>query len=779
MKSGWRVLLLVLLLVVGAVVGVRSTLRVSALRAAAEVCAAADRHDWPAAVAASERFVAGGAAPPLEVAECRCAALIETGARDACVALLENLLARPATGEWLPSPLLTAVAVEARRDRGDLLGAARLATRGAQRYPHNFVLLYLELDLRSRLEDESEVLAELTARLPSAGEAAPLLALRLAERQIRREEWQEAEALLGAAPPDPRFTEMWFHLRTLVMAGEGRRDDLMAAFAAWRRAGGDPAELRARYALTLSIFQLHDPDHSNAELMERAAADADRLDPGLARLLFVRLVGGLRIERSPRAVVWYDRAVARFGSLPSLDREALLSPATLIGDDGGGHATGVLHFRIAGAEGDDQLLLAPEPDEPHDADYQALPVPADGRVEVRRRGREAPQRWVLRDGQGRTRASGAVWVVAGRAVDVDVVLRPPSAAPGATSAPPARRRPADGRRRVSVVILDCGDWRLVQYLRARNELPVLSRLFATGYRAVLDSYPAYTAVAIQSLVKPSAPGVNSFIGLLYQLGGEIEGLNFIGTNPAAGLSWLLPGRESLFSTLGAGPLVTANLLRSFGPLQVGRQAETVGPYGRIGRLAGYRGARPLTGEERAAYPALNSGGNRGGLLAEIAADLDTAVTLAGPDGPDLVMLRVAALDMLTHTSFTEASRNGQDDGAPFLYAVYRYLDRRLGEIDSALDADDVLVVMSDHGIRTALEHDRKALFVAAGDGVPRGRCPGSPALRGIGRMLAELFGVEATWPATGIEAWVSEIGAPGAGPAGGPGGTSEPTGGSV
>ena len=762
-KLRWQLPLLIVLLVVAAIAGVRSVRRVAALRAEQEVCAAADRGDWTAALTSSERFVADGKAPSLAVAECRCAALMETGGHDACVSLLEGLLARPATGDWLPSPILTAVAVEARRDRGDLPGAALLAARGARRYPHDFVLLYLEFDLRSRLEDEGAVLAEMTLRLPSVGEAAPLLGLRLVERRIRREEWQEAEALLGDGPPEPQLAKTWFHLRTLVMAGEGRRDDLRATFAGWQQAGGDPAELRARYALTLSIFQLHDPEHSNAELMERAAADVDRLDPGLAGLLLDRLVGALRLERSPRAVEWYDRAVARFGQLPGLGRDYVMNQAALMGEDGGDSGSGILRFRIAGAEGGDQLLLAPGPEEPHDADYRVFPVPADGHFEVRRRGGAAPQRWVLRDSSEQTRGSGAAWVVADRAVDVPVVRRPPPATSETTSAPSGRRRPADGRRRITVVILDCGDWRLVEYLRARNELPVLNRFLDTGYRAVLDSYPAYTAVAINSLVKPSALGVDSFIGLIYQLGGEIEGLNFVGANPAAGLSWLLPSREGLFSTLGAGPLVTANLLRSFGPLQVGRQAETVGPYGKIGRLAGYRGSRPLTKQERADFPKLDTGGPRGNLLAEIAADFDTTVTLTGPAAPDLVMLRVAALDMLTHTSFADVARTGQDDGAPFLYELYRYIDRRLGEVDAALDADDVLVVMSDHGIRTALEHDRKALFVAVGGGVPRGRCPGSPALRGVGRMLADLFGVETTWPATGIETWVSEMPRPAAG----------------
>jgi hypothetical protein len=61
--------------------------------------------------------------------------------------------------------------------------------------------------------------------------------------------------------------------------------------------------------------------------------------------------------------------------------------------------------------------------------------------------------------------------------------------------------------------------------------------------------------------------------------------------------------------------------------------------------------------------------------------------------------------------------------------------------------------MSDHGIRTAMEHDRAALFVATGAGVPVGRASGNPSLRGVARVLADLLGVETAWPETGIAGW--------------------------
>jgi hypothetical protein len=71
-----------------------------------------------------------------------------------------------------------------------------------------------------------------------------------------------------------------------------------------------------------------------------------------------------------------------------------------------------------------------------------------------------------------------------------------------------------------------------------------------------------------------------------------------------------------------------------------------------------------------------------------------------------------------------------------------------------MDRDDVLLVMSDHGIRTPMEHETDALFVLAGSEIPTGRAPGQPHLRGVPRILAGLLGIETDWPDSGVAAWV-------------------------
>jgi hypothetical protein len=369
---------------------------------------------------------------------------------------------------------------------------------------------------------------------------------------------------------------------------------------------------------------------------------------------------------------------------------------------------------------------------------------------------------VLRDEGRRTLASGTSDVVPGEERIVAIAPQPPRE----RSTHVLRRGPADGRRRVVALVLDCADWRIAGYLLARGELPVLEALLAAGHRAVLRSQPPLTAAAMDALVFPLRQSGRSFIGVLHQVGTEVAGLASVGANPLEPLAWLLPEASDLFSVVGSGPHTAANLLFSHGGIRAGRHGEVTGPEGRRGRVAFGAAARDLDPAERERWPLLAAArAERDAIhLRTIAAELDAARDLARAGGPDLLLLRVEPLDILTHAHFAEAAREGQDDGQRLLFEVYRYIDSRVGEVDALLDADDVLVVMSDHGIRTAMEHSPLALFVAVGAGVPAGRAPGEPDLRGVPRVLAELLGVATEWPDSGVAPFASALARAGASP---------------
>ncbi len=748
-----------LLLTLGAALfaGLISADRVADQVAVLEACEAAQAEQWSAALAATEGRI-GNDETGRAAAECRCRALLATGRGDACVELLEEMLTQPEADGWTPSPPLAIHLIQTRRDAGRNLAAAELARSAARLHPDNPDLFYLELLTRSAQEDEDRLLEELAARVASRGPAAVRMQASLANRFLLRSEPLRALAALGDTPPPAAGEALGLggEAGGVAFAGAGDVGGVERTYARWREAGGGEAELLARFARTFSLGGLESPRYPILELLRRALAQ-ELDDPALEESLHIRLILTLATSGRPdEAIASYDRARQRF-ALEGLSRQELERSAAhrLLADAPAQRRRGTLRFAIPAPEPGSLLLVSPQPDAPVDAPYEPLPVPASGRISVERRIGLAPQRWVLHDRIGHTLASGTTSPKPASAVDVAV-------APGKPH-PPARtaltRRPGDGRRRVALLLLDCADWRIIQYLRTRGELPVLSGLLEIGYRAVVASDPPLTGAALESLVWPHRHGATSFVSLVHRFGVELAGLASIGDNPLSALSWLLPETPDLFATIGAGPFSAANLLFAHGGIRAGRHGEITGPDGRRRRIPVGTSARDLDSAERERFPALAAGRRERDAihLRTIAAEFDTAEELMRGGQVDLLALRIEPLDILTHAHFAAAVRDGQDDGRGLLFSVYRYIDARLGAVHELLDEDDIFIVMSDHGIRTAMEHSRFAFFVVTGPGVPGGRAAGEPDLRGVSRVLADLFGVATDWPETGVAPWAHSL----------------------
>jgi hypothetical protein len=753
-----RVLALALCLAAAGGAGLISVRSVSDQLAVMEACEAVGSERWDTVLRQTEGRL-GDDDTGRAATECRCMALLATGEADACVSLLERAVAAGEADGWTPAPPLAVHLIQTWRERSRAGDAAALAKRAARRHPGDPDLFYLELETRSGVEDDERVLRELAARVPERGPQAVRMRVSLANRQLFRGDPEAALAALGDRPPDDAGGAMglWFDTRGMALAAGDDIDAVIANYDAWRRAGGDPVELAARYALTLSIAGLADPELAPAELLRKALAAGDRLkDPKLHEALAIRLILTLANAGNPAdALAVYDRARGQF-ELAGLSREELERSEAHrhLADAPAELRRGRLRFHIRDPRPGGALLLSPETDAPVDTSFAATPVPASGRVEVTREIGTAPLRWVYRDAERRTLASGTANPAMGRAIDVRIEPREA----GASRAPQTAellRRPADGRRRVILLLLDCGDWRIVEYLRARGELPTIGALLRNGHRAVLDSDPPLTAAALEALVWPNRRGATSLAGLVHRLGVELAALGSVGENPVAGLDWLLPEERDLFSVLGAERHAVANLLLAHGSIRAGKHSEVTGPFGRKRRIPLARSARDLRSDERARWPAL------AGALAPrdavhvrtIAAEFDTAVEIVDSGEVDLLALRVEPLDILTHAHFAATVRDGQDDGEHLLYDVYRYIDARIAEVHGRVDADDVFIVMSDHGIRTAMEHSHHGIFVVTGPGIPAGRAAGRPALRGVSAVLGDLLGVETDWPETGVAPW--------------------------
>ena len=427
----------------------------------------------------------------------------------------------------------------------------------------------------------------------------------LADRWLLRGEPSRALAALGEQPPAGalRDTGLWFESRGRAFAAQGDLAAVQRSYARWRESGGDPDELLARYALTLSIAGLKDPAQPPLELIRRGAAAGERSsDARLREALAIRLILTLvNAGRREAALAVYDRERLRF-PLEGLTRAELerSQGQAQLAETGQTARPGALHFASAQPRSGTRLRISPEQGAPADADYASLPVPASGELAIERAPGSAPLRWVWLDARGSVLASGTLSPRSGETQRVEIQPREPRAPQRAALS----RRPGDGRRRVATVLLDCGDWRIVQYLRARGELPVLDALLRTGTRAVLESDPPLTAAALEAIVWPDRRSAASFAGVVHQLGTELAGLASIGANPFDALAWVLPEERDFFSVVGAGDLSAANLLFAHGGMQAGRHGEVTGPAGARRQVPLGASARDLDASERARFPGL-------------------------------------------------------------------------------------------------------------------------------------------------------------------------------
>ena len=701
-----------------------------------------------------------------EIAECRCIAHLSLGDRAACTEEIGPLLASPAAETWRPHPVLGKLMVRTFARAGQIPEAAALAARIADQHSGDFELLQLELRLRSQVEDETRVLEEAEARLQSLAPDNPIpqrLALTLA--WLGRAQHERALSVLGETPPasGDRLELPWYETRIQAQAAAGDLGAVQQTFDRWRSTGWDPIDLEARYALRLSVGQLRDPKHPKIDLLRASIAKQDQLQDrhiiwGLHRRLIAELMSS---GRAKEALAAYDAAI-QVVELPDLPRaqieRAVRGDQTLSREQSAAR----LRFRLPADAAPAALWLSPDGGEAPDGGYQRFPIAPDRPVETPSAIGLHPRRYVLRGADGSLLGSGSVWPEAN--ATREILLQPMAEtadAHSASPAPPPRASaahpPGDGRRRLFVMLADCGDWRLTEYLRHRGELPFHDQVFREGYRAVLTSRPAFTAAAMKSLVWPSDETEIGTLGWLHQLGLEAAGLESVGTNPLGFLSAVLPAAPSLFDTIGARELIAANMLLAHGRIESGRHAEVIGPHGAHGSLPPQKAFRPLAAEELRAHPALHHDASTKRFAETIAAEMDAAIEVARAGEVDFFFMRIEALDLMTHGHFGPLDGVGQDNGAGPLLDAYRYIDARLAQLHGALDQDDWLVLLSDHGIRSSMQHEEDAIFAVIGEGVPRGRASGQPDLRGVPRTLAAMLGIETDWPDTGAAPWLSEI----------------------
>jgi len=626
-----------------------------------------------------------------------------------------------ASGKWLPPPNLVALIVDRRMASEDWAGAASLATRASTAFPDQVGLLYLEVLARVENEPERDVLDQVSGRLDEAARRTPegaTLAIVLARRRLALGDADAALDELRGPPPEEREAELWFRVRAQARAAMGDVAGLELELQELAAAGASSLAVDAVRAVVLDAAGLSSDRGTWIELQRRVASQAATLvetDPELARLLYGRLIPRLAMQGArAEALERIAEAEELLGSSPWSRQEL----ATMLAAEQAGPSPPVpLLFHADLPEG----TVFVERGSGHAVDVPFEPVRlVGGKAEVMRRAEATPTRWVAVDATGAVRGSGAVWpALAGSRVEIVLGQRLPL-----TRAEIPASRSGDGRSRVLVLVLDCADWRIVRYLFHRQELPVLAALLKRGRHGVLWSEPAFTASAMRTLVAPGPDRPMGVFESLHELGAELAGLRAFPHNPLRPLAFLLPQESDLFELAQVAGLSTANLLYSHGAINVGVHGALVRQDGSVERVEVAATTRRLTMSERARHPAFSGlPALHDALVADLAARFDTVAAVSADQTVDLVLARIEATDLITHATYSDAAIGRQDDGHGVLFETYRYVDSRLAEIAGNLDADDHLIVMSDHGITSAMRHDPRALFVHTGPGVTPGNLP--------------------------------------------------------
>ncbi len=327
--------------------------------------------------------------------------------------------------------------------------------------------------------------------------------------------------------------------------------------------------------------------------------------------------------------------------------------------------------------------------------------------------------------------------------------------------PVAQRKPtADGHRRVLVVWPDGGSWFLLNGYAKRGLMPNIAQLLRTGARGeMISTNPPFTATAYKRMVELEPANYDPEEGgLLEVLALQLKGIPFLdGFLPDS----LVSGSEgrTIYDALSANGLIAANLV--FSDRFVSSPDDLKTSDGRrleIGEdaLATARGegAEAIDASEAAAvltnvlHIDAAKEPERAAALTSLGiflygVDNSEAKVKAGLDvwqknNIDFMLLRLPSVDILSHRYFWTVDESFVQNP---MIETYRYFDAVVGRFIETLDADDTLVVVSDHGVAGTLHHHRACLLIVDGPGIQPGTTLPTLPIGGFPVVILSRFGI--------------------------------------
>jgi predicted AlkP superfamily phosphohydrolase/phosphomutase len=274
----------------------------------------------------------------------------------------------------------------------------------------------------------------------------------------------------------------------------------------------------------------------------------------------------------------------------------------------------------------------------------------------------------------------------------------------------------EGKARVVLVGVDGGSWNVIDPLLEKGELPHLEGLRDRGVTADLEtvepvnSPTVWTSIATWRFFNDTATTEIYTTRLSIQVPTTWERMAGLGL------------RVGLYDYLVTWP--PADLPGGFVIPGWIRRDEAVTPPGVFERAGVDRYVYSADGRSPDEYVALTR--------REVAEKPGRFVRLADAFELDVAAISFYAMDVTSHRFWHAAFPEEYPDGAPpseprhrtVIHDTLRGVDRAIGEIAAELEADDTIVVVSDHGFEADTEGlrriwsiDADALF-AAGDLVP-------------------------------------------------------------
>lgn len=753
MSRGIRVVLLVALFVALAALVIDGVVDVQRELAITEACDAVREFRFEETLKNTAELV-GSDEAGLSLVQCRCLAQLETGDAPGCFRALDDAM-RATNGGFVPDGLVAQAYGSHLLDRGDDERAREVVLAALAQDTANIDLLLLAARARLRLEEETLVVDDIVRGLDPRVDAS--LAARLAIANLLHE--QELDplslAVLGdTAPTTPvEGVRSWFIQRGGALASTGDVARTAEHFERFRAIDADHRLVDAYHGAVITRFNLSDPERPLvpflSSILEDSASLLEVLDPNTHQFLYLRLCRQIATQgETERAIRCAAEARKFFPEIPLVDDE--LARARMDGDD---RPSSIGTVVITHLDDGETLLVSSDVTLGADAPLVVENV-RDGKARIRRSTSKRAVHYVVRAKNGVVRTAGSAWpeptgeVVVDLSLDKETMGHTVEKLGSLPVVPLPKRAPPDGRRRVVAVLLDGGDWRLVRLGIAMAALPTFDALISAGHLAVVDSNPPFTGAAIRSIVRPSPRGSLGFMRRVVEVGQQIASLRSDRDDPIGLLSLLAPDTTDLFGVLGSGDRRALNLMLSSGNVEAGETRMITGPAGKESMVAS-KVRRPLRPDELARYPALEPDASTPWAL-ELPATFDAIDEALRDTSIDFVLAHVDATDRAAHFYLSSLERRGVEIIGHPLMELYRYVDERLRAVATAIDDDDVLIVFSDHGMQGGIAHDRASLFFAYGGPVALGRTPGTPALRGLPRLFADLLGVSTTWEDTGI-----------------------------